>query len=324
LVAPRPPGTDPGWVASAQGVLAGIAFTIFAVAFGALIFGSYGFGLFVVAPFLIGALTAFLANRKGDLGSRRTAGLVIFTVLLGSVGLVLTALEGIACIVMAAPLGLLIAWLGGLMGRRLAVAGRGSGRQAISALVLLPLAFAVEGAFPTAMSFETRETILVNAPTELVWKAIVEMDAMDAPLALPFRLGVAYPIGGEILGEGVGAQRRGEFSTGVAVERVTEWVPNRKLAFVVLEDVPGMRELSPYERVHAPHVVGYFRTISTSFELLERADGSTEIIERTAHQLRLDPILYWLPLARWVVHENNMRVLTHIRRQAEAIKAAGG
>ncbi|MGH6925144.1 MAG: DUF805 domain-containing protein [Propylenella sp.] len=313
----RTPSADPGWVAAAQGVLAGIAFTVFAVAFGALVFGSYGFGLFVVAPFLIGALTAFLANRKGDLGSSRTAGLVMVTVMLGSVGLVLTALEGIVCIVMAAPLGLLIAWLGGLMGRRLAIASRGSGRQAMSAFVLLPVAFIVEGVFPTAVTFETRETILVNAPAELVWKAIAQMETIDAPLALPFRLGVAYPIRGEILGEGVGALRRGEFSTGVAVERVTEWVPNRKLAFVVLEDVPGMRELSPYENVNAPHVVGYFRTLSTSFELFERADGTTEIVERTAHQLRLDPILYWLPLARWVVHQNNQRVLTHVQGQTE-------
>jgi hypothetical protein len=223
---------------------------------------------------------------------------------------------------MAAPLGLLIAWLGGLTGRRLAAAGKGSGRQAVSAFVLLPVAFTVEGVFPTTMTFETRETILVNAPAELAWKAIVQMDAIEGPLALPFRLGVAYPIRGEILGEGVGALRRGEFSTGVAIERVTEWAPSKKLAFVVLDDVPGMRELSPYERVHAPHVVGYFRTLSTTFELSQRADGATEIVERTSHQLRLDPILYWLPLARWVVHENNQRVLTHIRRHAEQLSQA--
>ena len=111
--------------------------------------------------------------------------------------------------------------------------------------------------------------------------------------------------------------RHGEFSTGTAIERVTEWVPNRKLAFVVLNDVPAMRELSPYRHVHAPHVVGYFRTISTSFELLQHPDGRTEIIERTSHELKLDPILYWLPLARWVIHANNARILAHIMRQAE-------
>src|SRR3984893_15613613 len=105
-------------------------------------------------------------------------------------------------------------------------------------------------------SFDSYQSIEVNAPPDLVWKSIVHMETIDAPLALPFRLGVAYPLGGEFLGEGVGTTRRGKFSTGTAVERVTEWVPNRKIAFVVVTDVPAMRELSPYRHVHAPHVVG--------------------------------------------------------------------
>src|SRR5262249_40655060 len=139
--------------------------------------------------------------------------------------------------------------------------------------------------------------------------------------ALPFRLGVAYAVRGELTGEGVGAIRLGEFSTGIAREQVTEWVPGRKLAFVVLDDVPAMRELSPYTHVHAPHVVGYFRTSHTSFELVPRADGGTDLIERTSHALRLEPVYYWLPLARWVVAENNARVLAQIKRRAEGSSA---
>jgi len=143
----------------------------------------------------------------------------------------------------------------------------------------------------------------------------------EEPVALAFRLGLAYPVRGEVLGEGIGSIRLGVFSTGVALERVTEWIPNRKLSFILLNEVPAMRELSPYAKVHAPHVVGYFRTTNTSFELLDRDDGNTEVIERTSHVLSLEPVLYWLPLARWVVHENNTRVLAHIKRRAEASQA---
>jgi hypothetical protein len=135
-------------------------------------------------------------------------------------------------------------------------------------------------------------------------------------------LGLAYPVRGQVLGEGIGSIRLGEFSTGVARERVTEWIPNRKLAFILLNEVPSMRELSPYAKVHAPHVVGYFRTTNTSFELLARENGDTDVIERTSHELKLEPVLYWLPLARWVVHENNARVLAHIKRQAEISQAS--
>jgi hypothetical protein len=177
--------------------------------------------------------------------------------------------------------------------------------------------FAVENVLPPAANFDTDQTITVAAPPDVVWQSILSTDPIEGPLALPFLLGVAYPLRGEIRGEGVGAMRFGEFSTGTAIERVTEWMPNQKLAFVVVRDIPGMRELSPYEHVHAPHVIGYFRTTYTSFELVPRSDGGTDIVERTSHQLRLDPVPYWLPMARWIVRQNNTRVLEHIRSHAE-------
>jgi hypothetical protein len=305
------------WASVAQGLVAGIGLTLFAVAVSTLVFGVYGYGLFIVSPFVIGAITAFLANRKTDLGGGPTAQMVTLATLFGSIGLVAMALEGVICIILAAPIGIGAALIGGLLGRAIAVRSRRPARQAISGFALLPIVFALEFALPAITSFDTHQTIEVNAPPETVWKSLVKMDTMDGPLALPFRLGVAYPLRGEVLGEGVGAIRHGEFSTGVAVERVTEWVPNRKLAFVVVKDVPALHELSPYAHVHAPHAVGYFRTSYTSFELLQRPGGGTEIVERTSHQLRLDPAFYWLPMARWIVHENNARVLSHIQRQAE-------
>jgi uncharacterized membrane protein YhaH (DUF805 family) len=329
-VAPdRPPITDnvaapgPAWAAAAQGVVAGMGLMLFAVAVGTLVFGTYGYGVFLLTPFIVGATTGYFANRKGDAGESRTWMMVAGATALGSIALVIAALEGLICIIMAAPLGLGAAWVGGLLGRSIALYSRRPPAQTLSCLALLPLVFAIESLLPPTASFETAQTITVKAPADVVWRSIVQMESIDEPLARPFRLGVAYPLGGEIIGEGVGALRRGEFSTGTAIERVTEWVPNRKLAFVVVKDVPAMRELSPYEHVHAPHVIGYFRTTSTSFELFQRSDGHTDILERTSHELRLDPVHYWLPMARLVVHENNARVLAHIRRHSERQRPSG-
>ena len=310
--------------AAVAGVIAGVGLTLVAVALGTLIFGTYGYGLFLLTPFVIGVTTGYIANYKGDVGGGRTALSVMTAIAFGGIALVLVALEGIVCIAMAAPLGIGFAWVGGEAGRALALRWHRSPKQMVSCLALLPLVFAVEHVLPTVTTFETVQTIEVHAPPETVWRSILSTDPVEGPLALPFRLGVAYPLRGEVIGEGVGAVRRGEFSTGTAVERITEWEPNRKLAFVVVDDIPAIRELSPYEHVHAPHVVGYFRTISTSFELVRRSDGHTDIIERTSHELRLDPVLYWLPMARWVVHENNARVLAHIRRHAEQSVRTGG
>jgi uncharacterized membrane protein YhaH (DUF805 family) len=305
------------WSAAAQGSIIGLGLTVASVAVGALVFGAYGYGMFVVSPFVVGAVTAYFGNREQDIGGGRTVVLVAGSVALSGVALLGVALEGLVCVILAAPLGLSIAVLGGVLGRAIALHTRRPPRQTLSAVAMLPLVFAIESVMAATTSFESVETIEVRAPPEAVWRSIVDMGSIDEPPALPFRLGVAYPLRSQIVGEGVGALRRGEFSTGTALERVTEWIPNRKLAFMILEDVPGMRELSPYEHVHAPHVVGYFRTKEASFELSARPDGTTEIVERTSHELRLEPALYWLPMARYVVHANNARVLAHIRRRAE-------
>src|SRR5262245_8407649 len=319
---PIPPAD---WIVIAiPGLIVGALLTVIAVAIGTLIFGTYGYGLFMLMPFVIGVVTGYLANRRGDIGVGPTTFSVTIAIALGSLALVFVALEGLVCIVMAAPLGLGLAVLGGMLGRHIALHAKNPTRQAMSCVALLPLAFTAEYALPSVTRFDTVQTIEVRAPPEAVWQSILSSDPVEGPLALPFRLGIAYPIRGQMIGEGVGAVRRGEFSTGIAIERITEWEPNRKFAFVVVDDIPAMREMSPYEHVQAPHVVGYFRTILTSFVMVARADGHTDLIERTSHELRLDPALYWLPMARWIVNENNARVLAHIRRHAEQSVRSGG
>ncbi len=309
------------WRAAAQGLVAGVGLTVAAVAVGALIFGTYGYGLFVASPLVIGLVTAYLANHRQPIDGWDTAKLVSGALALGGAMLVVSALEGIVCIVMAAPLALVVGLLGGLLGRSIALYSRRSMRQTMSGLAVLPIVFVAEWLLPPSMEFDARMEIGIKAPPEAVWRALVDMPEIDPPNSLPFRLGVAYPVRGEVLGEGVGALRRGTFSTGTAIERITVWEPGRKLAFVVVSDVPAMRELSPYQDVHAPHVVGYFRTASTSFELMPRPDGGTDLREQTRHELRLEPVLYWLPLARYIVRLNNQRIMDYVKRRAESSRS---
>lgn len=307
-----------GLPAAMQGMLAGVGLILCAVAVSTLVFGAYGYGLFVAMPFLTGALSGFLANRNGDIGARQTQLLVFRTSVIGGMMLVLFALEGIVCILMASPLGLGAAMLGGTLGRHIAGSGERSMKGSVMSVALLPLLFASEQMIPSLSILDTEQVIEVAAPPALVWQTLLHMDDINSAPALPFRLGVAYPRRAEIVGDGVGALRRGVFSTGVAIERVTEWAPEKKLAFKVLSDPPAMHEMSPYNHVHAPHVLGYFTTLSTSFELVPMQGGHTRVVEHTSHRLRLDPVFYWMPMARWVVGLNNARVLAYIRDNAEA------
>jgi uncharacterized membrane protein YhaH (DUF805 family) len=310
-----------GWGGGLQGMIAGIALTLAAVAVSTLVFGTYGYGIFLASPFVIGGVVGYLANRAADLDGSETNRIVMATGFFGCLALLATALEGVGCLIMAAPLAIFAAMLGGLVGGDAGRRKRSAGGM-VSSVAVLPLIFALEAVFPPSLMFATEQTISVNAPPDRVWKAIVRMETIEEPVSLIHHVGIAYPVRGRVFGEGVGALRYGDFSTGTAVERVTQWEENRKLAFIVLKDIPGLRELSPYRHVHAPHVHGYFTTRETSFELIPIEGGVTQIVERTSHELKLDPALYWLPFARFMVNTNNARVLRHIKAQAERTMVA--
>ncbi len=279
-------------------------------------FGVYGWTLFLLAPFFIGAATGYVANRRIDLGAWRTFNLVVVTHLVGALALLSFALEGVVCLVLAAPLVVGIGQLGALFGRSLATARRPPIADTFSGLIALPLAFAIERGLPDTTHFTSTQVIDVRAPPAAVWTAVTHMGRIDAAPGPIFRLGFSYPTAGVIFGEGVGAIREGHFSTGVAYERVTEWSPGRRLTFAVLSDAPSLRELSPYRTVHAPHVEGYFRTRTARFELTP-IPGGTRLTLTTTHELDLNPSIYWTPLAEWVTRQNQVRVLTHFKRLAE-------
>jgi len=235
---------------------------------------------------------------------------------------VLFALEGLICLLMAAPLAILCAWLGGVIGREMAIARGDGANPAAMSVALLPLVFALEASTPTELTLASRESTDIDAAPAEVWRAVTaNRETMPRP-ALPFRLGLAYPLSAELHGAGVGSERIGRFSTGVARERVTAWVPGRRLAFEVLNMPPVMRELSPWRTVHAPHTVGYFQTSWTTFELQALASGGTRLTVNSAHSLRLDPAPYWEPMARWAIHANSRRVLSHLKARSEALAQA--
>jgi hypothetical protein len=283
------------------------------------VFRVYGYMLFVASPFVIGLVTSYLANRNVELSLGRTTSIVFAGMLLGGLAILGVAIEGAICLLMAAPLVGAMSFVGGLLGRAFAL-GRKQSHTTLMSVALLPFLIAGEALLPPRAGFESVESVDVAASPAEVWDAVVHMGPIPSQPAAPFRWGLAYPVRGEIVGTGVGSIRRGVFSTGVAYERVTEWEPQRKLSFIVLSDPPMLNEISPYQHVYAAHVVGYFKTKDARFEITTLADGRTRLTLSTRHELDLEPALYWMPITKWAIHENKMRVLHHFARQAETTR----
>jgi hypothetical protein len=80
---------------------------------------------------------------------------------------------------------------------------------------------------------------------------------------------------------------------------------------------PPLGEWSPYSRVHAPHLDGFFRTSHGEFRLVELAGGRTRLEGRTWYSLDMAPALYWTTIADTIVHAIHRRVLDHIKGEAE-------
>jgi len=68
--------------------------------------------MFVVSPFVIGAVAAYFANRKLDVGAPATSRIALGATLLGGLALVVTRWKGALCIVMASPLAIPVALVG--------------------------------------------------------------------------------------------------------------------------------------------------------------------------------------------------------------------
>ena len=302
------------YAAAVESLFLSAALSVAAVGAMTLLFGTYGFGLFVLGPFLLGCVTAFIARRNALHEYRQARDLTLAAAAIGMLGLSAYALEGAICILMASPLVLLVALIGAAVGH--AATDPRSRLSVRSIAFIIPL-FGVDAVAPPRGQFVSSASIDVVASPRAVWDAVVAMKPIAEPPPAPFRWGLAYPVRGEINGSGVGAIRTGFFSTGIAYERVTEWIPEHRLAFIVLSDPPTMFELSPYAHVHAPHVRGYFRTLTARFTMVSLANHRTRLTLLTTHELDLGPTMYWLPMARWVTEVNKDRVLRHFAHQAE-------
>jgi len=158
----------------------------------------------------------------------------------------------------------------------------------------------------------------IEAPPEAVWPHVVGFAPLDPPEHWLFKAGVAAPMRARIEGEGVGAVRHCEFTTGAFVEPITVWNPPHHLAFDVTSQPPSMREMGLWPVVHAPHVEGTMSSQRGEFRLQALPGGRTRLTGTTWYTLDLAPEAYWRLWSDGVVHLIHERVLRHIARLAEA------
>jgi uncharacterized membrane protein YhaH (DUF805 family) len=295
----------------------GLAF----LALGTLVIGAYGWGLFVALPFCLGMFSVLLYSYHSPRDWWTCLNVALLPVGILGVALILVAMEGVICVLMAAPFALGLSALGGMLGYAIqAHHWRPKHTPAILSIVILmiPASFGIEhAAAPQPPLFMVRTAIEVNAPPEKVWNRVVAFAEIPPPTELLFRAGIAYPIRAEISGHGVGAVRHCIFSTGPFAEPIEVWDEPRLLKFGVTANPAPLNEFSPYGNIQPPHLHGYFVSKQGQFLLTDLTGGRTRLEGTTWYQHTMWPATYWHLWSDYIIHRIHLRVLEHIRMEAE-------
>lgn len=282
-------------------------------------FEQYGWSLFLGLPIVVSFLSAFFWCYRRRVSLPSAYGVSCLSILALGGLILIFALDGLICLLMALPLALGLAWIGAALGR---FAGSAAGRAAGSSVAaLLTLAFPLLVGFEHATAPEPRirevsTSVLIDARIEDVWNTVIAFPEITDPPGGIFRLGIAYPIEARIEGNGVGAVRYCTFSTGSFVEPITAWECPRRLCFDVTENPPPMKEISIHGDLHAPHLHGHLVSKKGRFQLSEE-DGKVRLEGTTWYSNRISPEFYWGLVSDDIIHRIHLRVLNHIKSHSE-------
>lgn len=281
---------------------------------------NYGWGLFVAVPFAMGFAASLIYGLQQPRSLVGCVGVACLSTALLGMGLMAMAMEGIVCLAMALPLALPLAAFGGAFGH-LVQRRRwlNSGAPAFLALLIFVpgVAWTEHVAAPAPPVFAVRSAIDIQAPPEKVWQQVVAFTEIPPPTEWMFRAGIAYPVRAEMLGTGVGAERHCVFSTGAFVEPIEVWDEPQRLKFSVETNPAPMEEWTPYTHIETPHLHGFLVSNGGQFLLTPLPNGGTHLEGTTWYRHTLWPAGYWKLWSDTIIHQIHMRVLRHIREEAE-------
>lgn len=290
-----------------------VALSTLFVYIGVNLFQDYGWTVFAIIPFFSGVTTTLLLSYYEPITFANAFKFSLLVFFACCMSLVLFAIEGIICIIMAAPIAIPFVILGAYVGYQIQYKKSNGVKLIILYILVVPSLLAFENHTeyePTI--FPITSSITINAPIEEVWKQVIEFPQMQEPTEFLFKTGIAYPINAHIEGTGVGAIRYCNFSTGSFVEPITTWDAPNLLAFSVKEQPIPMKEISMYD-INPAHLHEYFVSKKGQFKLTKLKNGKTLVEGTTWYYNKIQPEFYWKIWSTYIVHKIHNRVLNHIK-----------
>lgn len=262
------------------------------------------FSTFVIVPVLMGLISAyFLRDLK-----RRTIRYIGLSVVNTLIAIALSAIflrEGAICLLIVSPLILIFVTAGALIGRM--IFRRKNNTLNASLFGVLLVVFAADVLSDHEFTAKVSDTMIINAPVEKVWPLVVEYE----PITLKenywlFKIGMPSPIQSTVDGYEAGAGRKCIFSNGyVFDEKMIVYEPNKELTFDILS------------QPRDPEIMGHIDILRGQFILIDNGNGTTTLIGNSWYKLYVFPVVYFDVWAESITRNVHLRVMDHIKTQAE-------
>jgi len=236
--------------------------------------------------------------------------------------------EGLICIVMFLPVGIIFSTLGGVTGGFVARARRAKSTSnlILGCVLLLPLLFGnVERHIPPKPAIRTVETSIdIRSGVSRVWANIERVPAIQSSELSPswsHRIGFPDPIEATLSHEGLGAIRHATFRGGVLfIETVDVWEPEQRLAFSIHPDAEHIPETTFDEHVK----VGgpYFDVLRGEYRLEPLPDGIVRLHLTSQHRISTDFNWYARLWTDGFMKDIQATILRVIKDRCEASQSA--
>ncbi len=272
-------------------------------------------------PFAVGFITIFIIEKR-QRQSLLTWACVPWIPMAGALlATLLVYLEGVICIVMLAPLALILSTIGGVAGgvtaRQMVL--RRSRNLSLACVMVLPVLIGPWEPF----AMEQRElrsvenVIDIQAPAETIWHNIERVPAIrreELPVTWTRRIGFPDPIEATLSHEGVGGVRNASFQGGIVfIETVDTWEPGRRLGFSIRADAIPRTTLDEHVTIGGP----YFDVLHGEYRLEKLPDGNTRLHLRSQQRLSTDFNWYAHLWTEAVMSDLQYRILRVIKNRSE-------
>ena len=306
-------------------IIAGVIYGVFAQLFARTGFFNeallvMSFSYVIILPFCLGWIAVQVASEEERaqwvICVLRPIGVVALCMLIAF----LVGWEGTICVIMAFPIYIPLAMLGGLIAHLVFKRAKKTNDKRFYAVLILPLMLGPIETSSLPLPKEIRQVhteISLSASPEQIWPHIIRVRRIHEPQqGFFYQMGFPKPLEATLSHEGVGGVREAKFERGLTFfETVTEWDPLKKIKFTI-QAHPDTVPLTTLD----PHVVpggAFFEALEGCYTIVPHPHDPRKSILKLSSQYRLSTHFnfyasWW---SDWLMEEIQNNILNVIEQR---------